>query len=60
MLAPTDWNSISTLPKEGAVTVRFTSEISEPSYSTAVQHGEIPLGTLSSMLKDLNIPRREF
>ena len=27
---------------------------------TAVQHGEIPIGTLSSMLKDLNINRREF
>ena len=29
-------------------------------YRTIVQRGEIPLGTLTSMLKDLNIPRREF
>ena len=27
---------------------------------TTVQHGEIPLGTLLRMLKDLHIDRREF
>ena len=27
---------------------------------TAVQHREIPTGTLSSMLKDLDIDRRDF
>ncbi len=29
-------------------------------YRTTVQHGEIARGTLYSMLRDLNIPRREF
>ena len=29
-------------------------------HRTTVQHGEIPRGTLASMLKDLNINRREF
>ena len=29
-------------------------------FSTFVQHGEIPSGTLASMLKELNINRREF
>ena len=29
-------------------------------FRTFVQHGEIPSGTLASMLKELNINRREF
>ena len=29
-------------------------------YRTTVRHGEIPTGTLASMLKDLHIDRREF
>ena len=29
-------------------------------YRTTVPHGEIPTGTMSSMLKHLNIDRREF
>jgi hypothetical protein len=27
---------------------------------TTVPHGEIPLGTMAAMLRDLNIDRREF
>ncbi len=35
-------------------------EVHVGEYRTIVQRGEIAAGTLSAMLRDLNIPRQEF
>ena len=35
-------------------------EVRLGAYRTTVPHGEIPTGTLASMLKDLHIDRREL